>query len=380
MSRAIPNRDSRGEIVVAELPGDHAWKIPSTNTIGSPCGVPDLTNPQENSIKPPSLISSGELPSIDKPTEQHATRTNTQPPYPQSGIMAVDIGRCGNELTDAKGSSTWHYHNDQDLTKNPSMSREQPNPRDETSAHVQSVSSGLSNPARYDLHKIETKLDQIMALVPDCEVESFIEDESDPEEYTGSYPLTLRMHQHSPSASSCSSATSSYMPSISSCQTNGSGNSSSSSSGSNAVSPNSSTNGQGSLPSSATNPTFGSDGRPRDDESDELNGKSPKPFPGFLTPDSEGSLEKQIPCFVDNCNGKDRYVSEVMFVVLSRLRCSSNQLTPMTEETPTSTMPFMSAFGATFHLIMTMTFGAMVHLLTNVNRIVFLPNVGHALT
>jgi hypothetical protein len=31
-----------------------------------------------------------------------------------------------------------------------------------------------------------------------------------------------------------------------------------------------------------------------------------------VIPENDGSSEKQIPCFVDDCPGKDKHVSEVM--------------------------------------------------------------------
>lgn len=114
---------------------------------------------------------------------------------------------------------------------------------------------------------------------------------------------------------SCSSAMSSWILPISRYQTNGPENSTSAARGSDTISFHRSSDSQNSSPGSGTKRTFNSDWLPRDDESDDCNRKSRKQFPGSLTPDSEGTSEKQIPCFVDECHGKDKHVSEMMLVL-----------------------------------------------------------------
>ena len=64
-------------------------------------------------------------------------------------------------------------------------------------------------------------------------------------------------------------------------------------------------------------PSFASDKRKRliennegEDESEERGGKRPKESPGSVNFDERPII--QIPCFVDNCPGKDAHISELM--------------------------------------------------------------------
>ena len=173
----------------------------------------------------------------------------------------------------------------------------------------------ISNPARSQLRDIESKLDQLMSLVSGLECQSPIEDGSEGEEDGESLPFTLTTSNDSQDDSlSCSSAASPWILSIASCQTNGSGISTCTSDGSSTTSPDRSSGSQSSLPSSATKRTYSNDGSPQEDDPDDYRKKSPKRSPGDVSPESDGSSEKQIPCFVDDCPGKDKHVSEVMSV------------------------------------------------------------------
>jgi hypothetical protein len=204
--------------------------------------------------------------------------------------------------------------------------QEQRTSASETSKPVESSASGsceqqvvihsvnISNPARNQLGDIESKLDQLMLLVSGFGCQSPTEDGSEAEEDSESFPWALLTNNDCQCDSgSRSSATSPWITSTSSCQTNSSGASTSTSDGSGSTSPDRSIGGQSSLTSSATKRAYSNDGSPQDDESDDYK-KSPKRSPGDVIPESDGSSEKQIPCFVDDCPGKDKHVSEVMSV------------------------------------------------------------------
>ena len=257
----------------------------------------------QNAIGTSSQNSSLEPPSVDNPTIRDF-----------SPMLLCGTGNSENVSTDANNSNVPRDHDEYlHLTDTCKVLEGLAHLYSESSEDEQLRDLGRSTPARYELYKIEMKLDQLMSLIPDYGVDSLMEDESDLEDDTGSYPWALIMNRNRPSeTSSCSSAVNPWSPSTSNYQTNGYTNSTSSSGESNLVSPDRSSNAQSSLHTSATKRSFGSDEGPRDYDSDDLNGRNPKQFSRFLIPGSEARLEKQIPCFVDNCPGKDKHVSEVM--------------------------------------------------------------------
>ena len=182
---------------------------------------------------------------------------------------------------------------------------------DDEQVRSDSTASPVSpTPSRLRLDDIESKLDKLAALVSDCGTGQDSGDKSYSHRQTRLFSWLPTVKDEMPSdVSSCYSATSSRVLSLSSDYSNGSETSTWGMGSSGDTSPFRSSNSQSSSQTSTSKRLNSQEGS---GEPNEENRKTSKHLLSTLPPDDEGATETQIPCFVDNCPGKDKHISEMM--------------------------------------------------------------------
>ena len=120
---------------------------------------------------------------------------------------------------------------------------------------------------------------------------------------------------------------------------------------------------------------------PDEPEDDNGDGRGHSADP-FKAEESQGAA-KIMPCFVDNCPGKDRHVSELMQVYAHPLRCermlNSRWTNETIEEKPTNTTLSSCAFAVTSRSQATRIVGGIASLARAASHIVFLLAAFHVL-
>ena len=175
--------------------------------------------------------------------------------------------------------------------------------------------STTEKPRKLQLCNIEAKLNRLTSTMSGLSHELAIEHDSVPEHASGSPSWCSEQGEsHGADTTSCSSAHSDLEPAVSSSGgcADGSDKSPNESIQTTAALPPCTINNQSTLPGSVNKRPCGTDEQGQEDEPEDGNRKRPRRSPGPFDPQEEESLETQIPCFVDNCAGKDKHISEVM--------------------------------------------------------------------